>query len=224
MDRMPTHRPLLPDTLTLAGLKLDTRVTLSLILGTLLLLFDAYHSVLPGASFEDALLVKAAERSLLYLAIPLVLITLVFRDRPAEYGLSLGDWRAGLKWAAVFAVIGAPLLILTARTPAMIQYYDRFPSALGRLIPTAALDLIGWEFFFRGFLLFGLLRLMGPTAVVVQAVPFALAHLGKPGAETFTTIFGGILFGWLAWRSRSVLYPFLLHWFVYSLVIVAAQV
>ncbi len=220
---MPTRRSLLPETFTLAGLKLDTRVTLSLVLGTLLLLFDAYDRVLPVASFEDALLIKAAERSFYYLVIPLLVIALVFRDRPAEYGLTLGDWRIGLKWTVIFAVIGAPLLILAARTPAMIEYYDRFPAGLARLIPTAALDLIGWEFFFRGFLLFGLLRLMGPTAVVAQAVPFALAHLGKPEAETLTTIFGGILFGWLAWRSRSMLYPFLLHWFVYSLVVVAAQ-
>jgi membrane protease YdiL (CAAX protease family) len=220
---MATHRSLLPETFTLAGLKLDTRVTLSLILGTLLLLLDAYHNVLPTASFEDALLAKAAERLFYYLVIPLLLVVLVFRDRPAEYGLSLGDWRTGLKWTVVFAVVGTPLLLLAARSPAMIQYYDRFPAGLGRLIPTTALDLIGWEFFFRGFLLFGLLRLMGPTAVIAQAVPFALAHLGKPETETLTTIFGGILFGWLAWRSRSVIYPFLLHWFVYSLVVVAAQ-
>jgi membrane protease YdiL (CAAX protease family) len=114
-------------------------------------------------------------------------------------------------------------LILVARTPAMVQYYERYPEALTRLLPTAALDLIGWEFFFRGFLLFGLMRVMGPTAVLAQAVPFALAHLGKPEAETITTIFGGALFGWLAWRTRSFLYPFLLHWFIYSLVIVVAQ-
>jgi len=220
---MQPHRPSLPETFRLAGLQLDTRVTVSLILATLLLLLDAYHRFLPGASFDDLLLAKAAERAVYYLAIPLLLVGLIFRDRLAEYGFSLGDWRTGLKWTAIFAVVGAPFLILVARTPAMTEYYERFPADVQRLIPTAALDLIGWEFFFRGFLLFGLMRLMGPTAVVAQAVPFALAHLGKPEAETLSTIFGGTLFGWLAWRSRSFLYPFLLHWFVYSLVVVAAQ-
>src|SRR3972149_3352041 len=80
---------------------------------------------------------------------------------------------------------------------------SRWTTDLGRLIPPAALDLIGWEFFFRGFLLFGLMRLMGPTAVVAQAVPFALAHLGKPEAETLSPIFGGTLFAWVAWRRFS---------------------
>ncbi len=220
---MNPKRPSLPETFGLAGLQFDTRVTLSLVLGTLLLLLDAYHRFLPAASFEDLLLAKAAERAVYYLLVPLLVIGLVFRDRLGDYGLTLGDWRTGLRWTAVFALLGAPFLVLVARTPAMVEYYDRFPAALTRLIPTAALDLIGWEFFFRGFLLFGLLRLMGPTAVIAQAVPFALAHIGKPEVETLTTIFGGTLFGWLAWRSRSFVYPFLLHWFIYSLVVFAAQ-
>jgi membrane protease YdiL (CAAX protease family) len=220
---MQHRRPSFPETFRLAGLRLDTRVSLSLVLGTLLLLLDAYHRFLPGSTFEDLLLAKASERAVYYLAIPLLVIGLVFRDRLADYGFSLGDWRTGLKWTAIFALVGAPLLILVARTPAMTDYYNRFPAAVGRLIPTAALDLIGWEFFFRGFLLFGLMRLMGPTAVVAQAVPFALAHIGKPEAETLTTIFGGTLFGWLAWKSRSFVYPFLLHWFIYSLVVLAAH-
>lgn len=220
---MQPRRTSLPETFRLAGLQLDTRVTLSLVLGTLLLLVDSYHRFLPASSFQEILLAKAAERALFYLVIPLLVIAFIFRDRLANYGFTLGDWRSGLKWTAIFAMVGAPFLILVARTPGMSEYYSRFPVAIGRLIPTAALDLIGWEFLFRGFLLFGLLRLMGPTAVVAQAVPFALAHLGKPEAETLTTIFGGTLFGWLAWRSRSFLYPFLLHWFVYSLVVLAAH-
>lgn len=220
---MPSRRPALPETFALAGLRLDTRLSLTLILGTLLLLLDAYHRFLPGTSFDEIYLAKAVERTLYYLAIPMLVILFVFRDRLSDYGLTLGDWRVGLKWAVIFAAIGAPVLFFVARTPGMVQYYERYPAALARLLPTAALDLIGWEFFFRGFLLFGLMRVMGPTAVIAQAVPFALAHLGKPEAETISTIFGGALFGWLAWRSRSFLYPFVLHWFIYSLVVIVAQ-
>ena len=38
-----------------------------------------------------------------------------------------------------------------------------------------------------------------------------LAHLGKPAVETLTTVFGGYAFGWIAWRTRSFLYPVLIH-------------
>ena len=55
---MQPRRPSLPETFRLAGLQLDTRVTVSLILATLLLLLDAYHRFLPGASFDYLLLAK----------------------------------------------------------------------------------------------------------------------------------------------------------------------
>jgi membrane protease YdiL (CAAX protease family) len=53
-------------------------------------------------------------------------------------------------------------------------------------------------------------------------VPFALAHLGKPEVETLSTIFGGFLFGLVAWRSKSFLYAFLIHWFVATFTIYVA--
>ncbi len=58
---------------------------------------------------------------------------------------------------------------------------------------------------------------------MLQAVPFALAHLTKPPLETLSTIFGGIAFGWVAWRTRSFIYPFLIHWFVTTVVILVAM-
>jgi membrane protease YdiL (CAAX protease family) len=166
---------------------------------------------------------KAIERVIYYLAIPLLIIVAGFRDKPSDYGFTFGDWRQGLKWTGLILLIAAPVLALASRSPAILEYYSRFPGDLSQLIPTAFLDLIGWEFIFRGFLLFGLARLMGPTAVVVQAVPFALAHLGKPELETLSTIFGGTLFGWVAWRSRSFVYPFLIHWFIYTFVVLVAH-
>ena len=87
---------------------------------------------------------------------------------------------------------------------------------------TTFLDLIGWEFFFRGFLLFTYARRFGADALWLQAVPFALAHIGKPSIETLSTIFGGFAFGWLAYRTRSFLYPFLVHWFISTFVILVA--
>ena len=84
------------------------------------------------------------------------------------------------------------------------------------------IDLFGWEFFFRGFILFAFVRKFGAEAFWLQAVPFALAHIGKPEIETLSTIFGGFAFGWVAYRTRSFVYPFLIHWFVASFTIVVA--
>jgi len=80
--------------------------------------------------------------------------------------------------------------------------------------------MFGWEFFFRGFLLFGLqktwLRTWG--AVFVQAGLFALlhwswkAHAAKPGLEVLTAFPGGLILGALALKTRSFLYGYLVHW------------
>jgi membrane protease YdiL (CAAX protease family) len=84
------------------------------------------------------------------------------------------------------------------------------------------IDLFGWEFFFRGFILFTYARKFGAEALWLQAVPFALAHIGKPEIEAFSTIFGGFAFAWVAYRTRSFVYPFIIHWFVASFTIIVA--
>lgn len=210
-------------TMDLGGLRLDARVSCILVIGTLLLLLDHYHQLLPGSTFAEAARGKAIERVAYYLVIPVLLIRFGFRDSLSEYGFTLGDWRQGLKWTAVSILLGAPLLALAAGWPAVTAYYERFHTNLVDLSITAALDLVGWEFFFRGLLLFSLMRLMGPTAVVAQAVPFALAHIGKPEVEALSAIFSGAFFGWVAWRSRSFWYAFLIHWFVYTWIVVMVQ-
>ena len=75
-------------------------------------------------------------------------------------------------------------------------------------------ELVAWEFFFRGFIFFGYQEQFGDHALWLQAVPFALAHFGKPAAETLTTLFGGFLFALVARQTGSCFYPFLIHLFV----------
>jgi hypothetical protein len=45
-------------------------------------------------------------------------------------------------------------------------------------------------------------------------VPSTLLHIGKPWGETSSAIVAGICFGAIALRTRSMLYPLLLHWYV----------
>ena len=87
----------------------------------------------------------------------------------------------------------------------------------GRLIFLNGVDLFGWEFMWRGLMLFTFARYFGPgPAILLQAVPFAFMHLGKPEVETLSTIFGGAVFGLIAWQSQSFIYPWLIHWFIAS--------
>jgi len=162
-------------------------------------------------------------REFWYLIVPLVTILLVFRESPAKYGFRVGDWKAGL--VLTLAGCGGVTIIMSAiaRTGAFRAYYTPQALPLPRLIYENALDLFGWEFIFRGFLLFALYRTLGPYAIVLQAVPFAIAHFGKPELETLSCIFGGSAFGYVAWRTRSFLYPFLIHWYLTTITILFAS-
>lgn len=192
-------------------LTFDWKIITITIASTLLLMVDHYHRMTPYKYFD---------RVILYLFIPLVFILFVFRENPNGYGLSLGDWKAGLMITVGAILLMTPIIwYLGTSDPSMSDYYK---SRVEGLPWTTFLDLIGWEFFFRGWILFGYGRKFGSDALWLQAVPFALAHIGKPEIETLSTIFGGFAFGWVAWRTRSFLYPFLIHWFISTFIILVA--
>jgi len=188
------------------------RAAVATVASTLLLVADSYHIL-----WGDRLLT----RTLLYLVVPLGIVLLVFREHPARYGVQWGDWRAGLAWTLGACAGLAALMAVVAQTPSFREYYGA--AASGQLFWLAdGVELLGWEFFFRGFLLFALYRACGPLALLLQAVPFTLAHIGKPELETLSCIFGGAAFGYIASRTRSFLYPFLIHWFLASFTAVMA--
>ena len=200
------------------NLRFDWKIVTVTVASTLLLMVDSYHHLTD--KWIPAPWWKAADRTILYFIIPVFFILVVFREKPCDYGFGFGDWRVGLIITAGAVVLIAPLLWLVGRGDANIQNYYR-PS-LGGLPWNTFVDLFGWEFFFRGWILFGYARKFGPEALWLQAVPFALAHIGKPEIETLSTIFGGFAFGWVAYRTKSFLYPFLIHWFVASFTILVA--
>lgn len=197
----------------LAGerLNFDWKVVTVTIISTLLLIVDRYHKI-----FEF----KYFDRVLLYLVIPLLVTLLLFRENPREYGFRIGDWKLGLTYTLLGILLMAPVIYYLGHdNESMRKYYEKYVTGLPW---TTFLDLFGWEFFFRGWILFSYARRFGHEALWLQAVPFALAHLGKPEVETLSTIFGGFAFGWVAWRTKSFLYPFLIHWFIGTFIILVA--
>ncbi len=192
-------------------LNFDWKVVTVTILSTLLLMVDYYHKIFPQ---------KYLDRILLYLVIPLFVILIIFRENPRNYGFSLGDWKLGITYTLLGILLMAPVIYYLGHGDAsMKKYYDRF---LIGLPWTTFIDLLGWEFFFRGWILFAYTRKFGHEALWLHAVPFAIAHISKPEIETLSTIFGGFAFGWVAWRTKSFIYPLLIHWFIGTFIILVA--
>ena len=207
-------------------LHLDWKIAILTVVSTLVLMVDYYHyPLLPWTRWfpgwvATGLSMKVLDRTVLYFIIPMFIILVVFRENPKDYGFTFGDWKAGIVITLGAIVLIAPVLWLMGRGDASMQNYYK-PMVAG-LPWSTFLDLLGWEFIFRGWLLFGYTRKFGTEGIWLQAVPFALAHMGKPELETLSTIFGGFAFGWVAWRTKSFVYPLLIHWFVASFIIVVA--
>jgi membrane protease YdiL (CAAX protease family) len=181
------------------------------VVSTLVILIERYNKLTEWETLD---------RFILFFLIPMAVVLIVFRDSPRDYGFQLGDWRAGLILTAGSILLIAPILYFLAKSDAsMREYYDWQVQYLPWQL---LVEMFAWEYLFRGWLLFGYARKFGPEAIWLQAVPFALAHLGKPEIETLSTIFGGFVFGWIAYRTRSFLYPFIIHFFVSSFTIIVA--
>jgi membrane protease YdiL (CAAX protease family) len=192
-------------------LNFDWKIVVVIIVSTLLLMVDHYHKLTPY---------KYWDRVILYLAIPLLVTLIGFRENPRDYGFSFGDWKLGLTYTGLGILFMTPVIYILGHGDASMKaYYERL---LPGLPWTTFLDLVGWEFFFRGWILFAFARKFGPESLWLQAVPFALAHIGKPEIETLSTIFGGFAFGWVAWRTRSFVWPLLIHWFIGTFIIMVA--
>ncbi len=203
-------------TVTLGGVAFDVRLTLLIIFLTVVPMLDYYGHSPTG--------VKAWDRFLFYFVGSALFIWGVYREPLSAFGFGLGDRRRGALWTLAGCALMAPVLWLAAREPAMQQYYTA--KAAGGLLPVSLLngiELFGWEFVWRGLALFAFARAFGPgAAIFLQAVPFAFMHLGKPEIETLSTLFGGAAFGFVAWQTRSFVYPWLIHWFVVTLTLLAA--
>ncbi len=60
---------------------------------------------------------------------------------------------------------------------------------------------------------FGLRRRLGDwNAILIQTLASCLLHIGKPDKEIFSSILGGIVWGMVVFRTRSLLPALLLHW------------
>jgi membrane protease YdiL (CAAX protease family) len=198
----------------LSQLRMDWKVITTIVVSTLAMVVEHHHRLSNN---------EAWDRLILYLGVPLLVILLIFRESPVRYGFRLGDWKAGLALTAAGCGGMALVMPFVIRIGEVQSYYaprinSDIPFALD-----AALDLFGWEFLFRGFLLFTLYSACGSYALVLQAVPFTIAHFGKPELETLSCIFGGSAFGYIAWRTGSFLYPFLIHWFLVTITVLLAS-
>jgi membrane protease YdiL (CAAX protease family) len=161
----------------------------------------------------------------------------ILGENPHDLGLR---WPEGSISPLLYILLVVFLLVagvVAAYNPALYRYYPYSRTLLHR-VTAGKIGLfflhslfyllfyyLPWEFFFRGFLVFPIVRLSARgtndiTAPVVialaslQAIPSALLHFHHPFTEVLTALPFGVVLGCLAWRTRSLLPGLLLHFTV----------
>ena len=195
-----------------SGVKLGAVLAFAIVTGTLS--WAIARPALVGA--RPSFLVSF---TFLGIATALVAPRLVGR-RVTALGLTIGNWKTG-RWLLLAGMPVALLVgFLSADSPALAAEYPLGPvtRALGSFLPHALGYLVyyvGFEFFFRGFLLLGLQERLGARrANLLQSLLAVIIHAGKPISEVAGAFPGSLVFGWLTLRTGSIWYSVALHWLV----------
>jgi len=151
--------------------------------------------------------------SFIYFGVFPVLTILIFlRKNPLDFGLRLGNYKLWLPYVVIFLAIAIPILYFSSDMSSVQGYYrsgrnfDLLKYALQMVV-----YMLGWEFLFRGFMLFGLKDKFREGSIIIQMIPFVLLHIGKPEIETISTIFTGLLWGYICYRGKSFWPAYLMH-------------
>lgn len=155
----------------------------------------------------------------LMFVVPVLYVKLVMKRPLSDFGFGLGDIKWGSKWLITIPLLVVPLIYISSKMPDVRSEYPLAKSLMSDQSRLILYELgyiifyyIAWEFFFRGFLLFGLKERFGAfNAVLIQTISSCLVHIDKPEGEIIGSIFIGVLFGMIALRSRSIWWVLLLH-------------
>jgi membrane protease YdiL (CAAX protease family) len=161
----------------------------------------------------------AGTQILFYGIVPLCVAWLVLGLDPADLGVRVrGTVTHAWIYGALF-LVAVPFVLLASTTSGFQSRYPLLEVPLdGHVYPALALwwlwyigQFFAIETFFRGFLVHGLAPRLGWLSVFVAMVPYMMIHFVKPAPEAAAAIVGGLVMGYLALRTGSIVWGVLLH-------------
>lgn len=143
---------------------------------------------------------------------PVLIVKLFFKEKLSDYGLTFGILKRTL--FNIFLLVPV-MLVMGWLSGSTKEFYNVYPynplaGASWTLLVVHSfmylfLYYLAWEFMFRGFLQMGLTEKLGAVpAILIQVVASTMLHYGHPAVETFGCIAGGLLWGFLVYRTKSL--------------------
>lgn len=117
-----------------------------------------------------------------------------------------------------------PIFVVVSMTPQFLSFYPKMDVAyysgafgwpdwktIGLFELFYANDYVAVESMFRGAMVVGLSRWLGPRTVLPMAITYLCIHLGKPDLELCSSVIGGYILGILAYRTQHLWGGIIIH-------------
>ena len=156
--------------------------------------------------------------AVLYGLMPILVIMFIFQRSLMNYGFNTENLTRSIIWWIPVAMLVVVISYFSARKKDNLAIYpqirvNRWNSGLITLSALSWITyLAGYEFIFRGFLLFSCLESFGYwPAIIINICLYALVHLPKGSKETIGSLFLGFVLCYLTIRLGSFWFAFLAH-------------
>src|SRR5688572_24779444 len=165
--------------------------------------------------------------SLFSIVLPLLVFWLVFQRKQFSHFYGIQTHNVNLKPYLVLLGLMVPIIAVASFQPDFIKQYPVYQRAGGadfarfyNLSEESAILLYEFsyafaffvvELFFRGFLIFGLVKYLGNEVVLPMAVTYCVLHFGKPAGEALSSFFGGYILGIVALRTNNIYGGIMVH-------------
>lgn len=164
----------------------------------------------------------------LFLLIIPVSIIFLYASQPLEalksFGFRFGNCRLGVMLSLIAIPLCALAVYVSLKDPKLKNQYPFSKNACRNQKSFVLYELaylffyyFAWEFTFRGVFLFSLIEMTGGAeagiliAILIQATIATVYHLGHPDIEVVGAFVGSIIFGIIAYLTKSFLYTLFIH-------------
>ncbi len=153
-----------------------------------------------------------------FLVFPILIVKFVLRQNLSDYGFTVGKLKEHINIYIFMFILITPVTIIASMTDVFLKAYPKMKTPhlefflLFEII--YLIQFIGVEFYFRGFLLFEFCKKYGTAGIFVQIIPYCMIHAAKPIPEAIGSIITGIVLGYYAYKSRSIIGGIVLHCYV----------
>jgi membrane protease YdiL (CAAX protease family) len=160
---------------------------------------------------------QVAAALIFFIILPFLLNKFFLKKNLSFYGLSMGDWRQGIKWSGYSLIVMGIVFSILAYYFGFLKNYSVPTFILGNFANFLFYEFVislffvfMYEFYFRGFVLFIFAQKIGWWSVLAQAGIFCILVFSGMGQLSIYSFLPYIVFspfaGIITYKSRSILY------------------